>query len=130
MQSLSWKSGGAADWSGPYHLTATRFTYRHLIDLGPVTAAGLRLRAQWGEVEGAVGLILAGDMATRTTYTLSVWRAADDLTRWMRGAAHAGLMRDFRSKLASSAAESWSAAELDVAQAWTQALAAVPLAKS
>jgi hypothetical protein len=88
----------------------------------PVSWHGLRLRRGWPEIEGAVGLSLMSDIATRTTYTLSVWESASDLHRWVRSSSHLYLMRGYRPWLESSAADSWIAERFDLRSAWQEAM--------
>jgi heme-degrading monooxygenase HmoA len=120
MIRLPWVHGPLADWRGPRFVGATRFTYRHRRHLPLVFWNGLRLRAAWGENEGAIGLSIMADWRTRTTYTLSAWRSEDDLRRWVRGAAHARLMRAFAARLESMATHGWIEDDFDLRAAWAE----------
>jgi hypothetical protein len=109
MMRLKWKNGSVSRTDGTFMLSATRFTYRSLIDMPGVFWHGLGLRKSWSRIEGAVGVFLAGDFLKRTTYTVSVWNAEVDLHRWLASPDHARLMRLYRRRMQSSAAVSWNA---------------------
>lgn len=119
---LSWKRGSAAGYQGPFFVSATRFTYRHQWHMPLVFWHGLRLRGRWPHVEGAVGISIMADFLGRTTYTVSLWRRADDMRRWLGSPAHAPLMRGYRPRLESSAADGWEVDSFDLEAAWRQAL--------
>lgn len=127
MMPLKWRAGSLADWPGPYLVSTTRFTYRHLHRMPKVYWYGLKLRQSWPAVEGAVGLSIMSDLATKTTYTVPVWRGDADLLRWVRSADHAPLMRSFRPHLASSAAATWLPDRFELRSAWRDALTMVAL---
>ena len=127
MIRLKWRAGPLGDWPGPFFVNTTRFTYRSLHRMPQVYWHGLRLRRSWSLVEGAVGLSIMSDLATKTTYTVSVWRSEADLLRWVRSPDHAPLMRNFRPHLASSAAASWPTDRFELRSAWRDALTKVAL---
>ncbi|HEY7843497.1 MAG TPA: hypothetical protein VID30_07460 [Bradyrhizobium sp.] len=127
MMRLKWKLGMQSDWPGPYFVSATRFTYRSLRTMPLVYWHGLKLRRSWPAVDGAVGLSIMSDLATRTTYTVSVWRSEAVLLAWVRSSAHARLMRAFRARLRSSAADSWQTDHFELRQAWREAMRRVGL---
>lgn len=121
MMQLKWMPGSLANWDGPFYISTTRFTYRHLRHMPWVAWHGLRLRSGWAEVEGAVGLSISTDFFARTTYTVSVWRTQEDLRRWVRSPVHAALMRGYRPYLLNSAADGWLADSFDLRHAWKEA---------
>ena len=122
MRRIGWKAGPLADWPGPFYVSTTRFTYRAARTIPAVLWNGWQLRRAWEHNEGAVGLSMMAGFKERTTYTISVWRSKDDLERWLRSPAHLRLMRAFRSKLKSHAADAWTTDRFDLRAAWTEAL--------
>lgn len=127
MMRMKWRPGRHSDWSGPYFVSTTRFTYRSLRSMPHVYWHGLKLRQSWPAVDGAVGLSIMSDLTTKTTYTVSVWRSEADLLRWVRSPDHAPLMRRFRPRLASSAADSWITVTFELRSAWREALKKIAL---
>src|SRR5690348_1164439 len=113
MMRLPWRSGPARAERSVL-VSATRFTYRRAWHLPLVFWHGLRLRSGWDRVEGAVGVSIQADAATRTTYTVSVWQDEESLRRWLVSEHHARLMRDFRGRLASSASATWRTERFDL----------------
>jgi hypothetical protein len=125
MRQMKWKPGPLGTLCGPVFVSATRFTYKHFWHLWPVFSHGLALRSNWPGTEGAVGMIVAGDLLSKSTYTLPVWRSEDDLRRWINSPRHLALMREFRSKLKGSAAVGWTAEDFVLADAWARAMTEV-----
>lgn len=121
MTRLPWKGGALQMHSGPYFISATRFTYDTLRSLTTAMWHGLRLRATWPQVDG-VGLSVMVDVRTRSTYTISVWTSHAELQSWVRTAHHARLMKDCRPRLVDSAYEGWQATTLDLQECWRHAL--------
>jgi hypothetical protein len=122
MMRLPWRAGASTGWKGPVYVIATRFTYQQVRHMPLVYWHGLRLRHGWPRIEGAIGLSIMTDLATRSTYTLSVWRSPEDMHRWVRCSDHARLMRGYRPLLASSAADGWLAETFNLRTAWCEAL--------
>jgi hypothetical protein len=83
---------------------------------------GFRLRSGWPKIDGAIGISIAMDLASRTTYTVTAWRSPEDLKTWVRSPAHAPLMRNYRSRLQSSAADIWQVETFDLRAAWREAM--------
>jgi hypothetical protein len=121
MIRLPWRTGSAPG-SARVFLSATRFTYRSLRSMPAVFAHGLQLRAQWPMVDGAIGMRIAASLRDRTTYTLTVWSSEQDLDRWLVSPYHARLMREFRDRLESSCAVSWTAETFHPREAWTEGM--------
>lgn len=86
---------------------------------------GLRLRRGWPKIDGAIGVSIMSDIASKTTYTVTAWRSADDLRTWVRSPSHAKLMRADRRRLESSAADGWIVDTFDLKSAWREALTRV-----
>jgi hypothetical protein len=126
---LKWKPGPQSVCAGSYFVSATRFTYLSYMSMPLVFWHGLRLRRTWPAVDGAVGLSIKSDLKTKTTYTLSVWRRAEDLHRWVRSPRHARLMSMYGSRLNSSAVASWSSPAVDLRALWREAMNRVGLSE-
>lgn len=122
MTRLPWKAGALQMHSGPYYISATRFTYDNLRSLAAVLWHGWRLRCAWPQVDGAVGLSVMADLRTRSTYTVSVWTSHAELQSWVRTDHHARLMKAYRPRLVDSAYEGWQATTLDLQECWRHAL--------
>lgn len=122
MLRLPWKRGGG-DATGRVYVSATRFTYRHLADLPMVFVHGLRMRASWGLVDGAVGVFLGADARARTTYTVSAWRREADLRRWLRSPAHARVAAAYSPRMESDLAVGWETDAFDERSAWREGMA-------
>jgi heme-degrading monooxygenase HmoA len=95
---------------GPLYVSATRFTYRSLVDMPGVFLHGLRLS-------------IGADLLARTTYTVSAWRSETDLARWVRSPAHARLMGAYRRRMLDSRVVGWHVDRFVLRDAWTKALA-------
>jgi hypothetical protein len=89
-------------------------------DVPRVAAAGLRFRRDWPRIEGAVGLWVASTAGGRRQISVSVWRAPEDLKRFVRSPAHRKVMRDFRGA-GDLHTNAWMAERLDRALIWRQA---------
>ena len=113
-----WKPGPLAGMSGRVVVSATEFTYRRWRDMPLVWFHGLRLRRRWGELEGAIGLATAAEAFRPVTYTLSVWRAKEDLRRFLRSADHVELVRDFKRRQAGAASVVWEVEGFELRAAW------------
>jgi hypothetical protein len=123
MLRLSWQIGSSDGKAGPILWSATRFTYRRLVDMPGVFLHGLGLRRSWPEIEGAIGVFLAGDLFRRTTYTVSAWTDDASLRRWLRSPAHAQLVRRYLSRMQSSTVVTWQVARLRVRGTFAEGLA-------
>ncbi|MFI6290183.1 hypothetical protein ACIBEJ_01285 [Nonomuraea sp. NPDC050790] len=90
---------------GPHHpadtpllVSETDFRLHHIKDLPRACWAGWRLSRLWPGLEGAVALLLWADPLRRRIGSVSVWRSADDLDRFVRLRAHADIVRAYRGK--------------------------------
>jgi hypothetical protein len=126
---LSWKPGALAAWPGPYLVSATRFTYRRLVHMPGVFWNGMALRAMWPAFAGGVGVSLRGDLRTRSTYTVSVWRSPEDLRAFVGHPKHLSLMKRYGSRLESSASVTWTTDRIELRELWSlakQKVAGIP----
>ena len=114
-----WKRGPVRAHEGPVVVSATKFIYRRWAYMPRVWLNGWRLRRKWGSRPGAVGLYTAAESRRPVTYSLSVWVSEDDLRRFLRGAEHAPLMREFRDRLEATSVV-WEMDDFTPERAWRE----------
>src|SRR5262245_8310782 len=83
-----WKRGGLEPGPGAVHVSMNDYLLHRLRDVPRVAREGLRLRRRWPETEGALGLWVAAFRGGRRQVSISVWRAPDDLRRFVRSPEH------------------------------------------
>jgi len=115
-----WKSGTGPFPDGPVHVSMNDYLVHDVRDIPRVGIAGLRLRHAWPRTEGALGLWFAWRSSGRRQISVSVWRAPEDLKRFVRTPAHRRVMRDFRGA-GDLHTNAWTAERFDRAQIWRQA---------
>jgi hypothetical protein len=116
-----WKRGSeAAD--GRVVVSATRFRYRSVRDLAPVSVHALRLRRGWGARPGAVGLLTGSRPFEAVTYSLSVWTSEEGLRGFLRAPDHVDLMRRYRPRLLDVRSVVWETDDLRPAELWREGL--------
>ncbi len=115
-----WKQGSPEPFPGPVHVSMNDYLIHRLRDIPRVARAGLRLRRQWPETDGALGLWFASFRAGRRQVSVSVWRDSEDLRRFVRSAEHLRIMREFRDTGALHT-NAWTAERFDRELIWTQA---------
>jgi hypothetical protein len=124
MQQLKFKPGCLAVASGgPFFVSATRFTYKRFVHMPGVFLNGLSLRARWSGFAGSYGVSIRADLARRSTYTVSVWRSAEDLHAFVMDPGHVSLMTRYGRRLESSAKASWSTDRFSLSEMWELASA-------
>ena len=118
-----WRKGSAPPPHGPVHVSMNDYVVHRLRDVPAVWYEGLRFAAHWPRTEGALGLWIAG-FGKRQTVSISVWRSADDLRRFVRSPRHRKVMKRHRhtGDLVTTA---WPAARLDKQEIWEQGKARV-----
>ncbi|HZZ50300.1 MAG TPA: hypothetical protein VFE65_25710 [Pseudonocardia sp.] len=80
-------------------VSVTEFTARRARSLPGVFAYGLRLRAGWFAMDGAVGLFLWSQPSRLRGGSVSVWRDEASLRRFVRLPLHAEIVRRFRGRV-------------------------------
>ncbi len=116
-----WKDGAADSFAGPVHVSMNDYLIRRLRDIPRVAREGLRFRHRWPETEGALGLWVAALGGGRRQVSVSVWRAPEDLRRFVRSPEHLRIMREFRNAGALYT-NAWTAERLDRGLIWSQAV--------
>ncbi len=101
---------------------ATRFTFKHLRHMPLIIAHGMRLRNQWGNTPGAVGVSVAADILGRTTYSISVWDSEDSFRQWFLSDYHASLVKAYRKWVESSDSVRWHTGHFVPGEGWRQAM--------
>jgi hypothetical protein len=89
-------------------------------DIPRVALEGMRLRAQWPQTEGAVGLWMAAFRAGRRQVSVSIWDSPEALRRFVRSPRHLKTMRDFR-RTGDLITSPWTAEVCDRLSIWQQA---------
>jgi hypothetical protein len=103
-------------------VSATRFHYRSVRDLAPVSVHALRLRRGWDGRPGAVGLLTGSQPLKAVTYSLSVWTSEEHLRGFLRAPDHLDLMRRYRPRLLDVQSVVWETADLRPAELWREGL--------
>jgi hypothetical protein len=116
-----WQNGAEGAPEGPVHVSMNDYLIHRLRDVPRVARSGLGFRRAWPQTEGALGLWVASTSDGRRQVSVSVWKAPEDLRRFVRTPAHLRVMRDFRhtGELFTNA---WTAPTLDRSLIWRQAV--------
>jgi hypothetical protein len=115
-----WKSGSLDPGTGPVHVSMNDYLIHRLRDIPRVAWEGMRLGRRWPDTEGALGLWFASFKGGRRQVSVSVWRSAEDLRRFVRSAEHLRIMREYRDAGALYT-NAWTAERLDRELIWRQA---------
>lgn len=115
-----WKTGEEPLADGPVHVSMNDYLVHGIRDIPGVAIAGLRFRHAWPETEGALGLWFASTITARRQISVSIWRAPDDLKRFVHSPLHRQVMRDFRDA-GDLHTNAWTAERFDRALIWRQA---------
>jgi hypothetical protein len=117
-----WKAGSVTPGPNPVLVSATRFLYRRRRYLVPVSFHAWRLRRSWDRRRGTIGLFTGGELRAPATYSLSVWRDADDLQAFLRAPEHMRLMLGFRERIQRTWSVSWEMPTFTPDAAWREGL--------
>jgi hypothetical protein len=96
------------------------YLIHRLRDIPRVALEGLRLRSDWPQTEGALGLWVASLRGGRRQVSVSVWRSPEDLRRFVRSPEHLRIMREYRDTGALYT-NAWTAERFDRELVWVQA---------
>ena len=92
-----WKAGSPEPPAGPVHVSMNDYLIHRLRDIPRVAREGFRLRGNWPETEGALGLWFAAFRGGRRQVSISIWREPEDLKRFVRSPEHLRIMREYRT---------------------------------
>jgi hypothetical protein len=90
------------------------YLIHRLRDIPRVAREGFRLRTNWPETEGALGLWMAAFRGGRRQVSISIWRGPEDLKRFVRSPEHLRIMREYRTTGALYT-NAWAAERFDPA---------------
>jgi hypothetical protein len=114
-----WKLGSREPTAGAVHVSMNDYLIHRLRDIPRVAREGFRLRSNWPETEGALGLWFAAFKGGRRQVSISIWREPEDLKRFVRSPEHLRIMREYRTTGALYT-NAWSAERFDPALIWKQ----------
>lgn len=115
-----WKNGAPIAHAGPVHVSMNDYLIHRLRDIPRVAREGMILRHGWPETEGALGLWVGTLRGGQRQVSVSVWRDADALKRFVRSPGHLRIMREFRD-VGSLYTNAWTTERLDRGLIWRQA---------
>jgi len=119
---IGWRAGSVdADPDQPVFVSLTDFQIHHARHAPGAWRTGLRLRRSWPRLEGAIGLWLWNEPLTLRSGSVSVWRAEEDLARFIRSPVHLTIMREYRARM-SGVSAGWTAQAFDRTAIWNQAV--------
>lgn len=101
-------------------VSVTDFTAESLLDLPGIAHAGYRLRRDWPELEGAVGMWLWSSPLERRTGSVSVWTGETALRGFVKWPLHVEIMHKYRRR-GSIRATTWTAERSDRGEVWRAA---------
>lgn len=114
--------GGPHDISSSSVVSLTDFHYQAAQDLAGFTDVALELRQSWPIMEGAVGLWLWAWPEQLRGGSVSVWRAPEDLRRFVRWPLHQEVMNAWRER-GTVVHTMWPAHTRDLEAQWANAVA-------
>ena len=122
IQKIPWTKGAAANGSTAVGgvVSATRTRVQRYRDLPAISWRGLRLRAAWPEMPGAIGIQVASQPLRRITWTITLWESERDLKEFVRSQPHLDTLRPFRSRM-SVAGATWETNQFVLKDAWAEA---------
>lgn len=115
-----WKRGAERLPRGTVHVSMNDYLVHRVRDIPRVALEGMRFRHAWPRTEGALGLWVAAFDAGRRQVSVSIWRDAEDLRRFVRSPRHLHIMRTFRDAGALYTT-AWSSQSFDPESIWRQA---------
>lgn len=120
---LPWTAGPHDGFDGPVVVSLTDFQYRSLEDLKECVPLGMELGRSWPIMNGAVGLWLWSKPQQLRIGSVSVWRDAADLWRFVRWPVHQNVVREFRDRgHVTAATTTWTEQRFDPERVWPEAV--------
>jgi len=114
-----WIAGSAAGTAGPVLVSVTDFRVHSRRDLPGVYRAGLRLRRDWPQLTGAVGMWLWTAPRQGRCGSVSVWLDEQAMYQFVARPDHVQIMRHYRGR-GSIRATVWTDAEPDRGAIWAR----------
>ena len=107
-----WTNGPESRHASNVFVSVTRFQTSRILDLPGIAIAGIALKRRWQELPGAIGTWLWVDIASRSSGSVSVWRAESDMRSFVRWKPHVEIVKRYRAAgvMTSTA---WVAPRLD-----------------
>lgn len=115
-----WKRGSLEPGAASVHVSMNDYLIDRRRDIPRVAREGFRLRRRWPHTDGALGLWMAAFKGGRRQVSISVWRAPEDLRRFVRSPEHVRIMREFKDA-GMLYTNAWTAERFDPALIWQQA---------
>jgi hypothetical protein len=107
-----WTNGPESRNAGHVFVSVTHFQASRILDLPGIALAGIGLKRRWLELPGAIGTWLWVDIGSRSSGSVSVWRAEADMRNFVRWKPHVEIVKRYRTAgvMTSTA---WIAPRLD-----------------
>lgn len=107
-----WTNGPESGDASNVFVSVTRFEASRILYLPGIALAGIRLKRRWQDLPGAIGTWLWVDIASRSSGSVSVWRAESDMRSFVRWKPHVEIVKRYRAAgvMTSTA---WVAPRLD-----------------
>lgn len=120
LVSSDWLAGPQDGPSTPVVVSFTDFRATTDDELAEIFRTGLELGASWPIMSGAVGVWLWGKPRELRGGSVSVWKSADDLRRFVRWPVHAAIVKAWRPRI-EVRSERWEDERFAADQAWLRA---------
>ncbi|MCA2225157.1 hypothetical protein [Nonomuraea aurantiaca] len=115
-----WTSGPAADIVGPVLVAVTAYQADRARDLPGIYRAGIALRRDWPDLEGAVGMWLWTRPLELRCGSVSIWRDEQALRGFVGWPEHVTIVRRYRGR-GRLTSTTWNAAGFEPAAIWSEA---------
>ncbi|MFD1935971.1 hypothetical protein ACFSKW_31320 [Nonomuraea mangrovi] len=104
-----WVPGPDANHEQPVKVMASRFELRSILHVPGFLVQAMRILLQARRSPGAVGATLKAAPLRRTFWTLSAWTSDEALSTFARSQPHRGIIGAYRTRMAGSTFEFWTA---------------------
>ena len=117
-----WKRGPASNSGGPFMVSLTQYTPRHLTDVADIWRASEKLGDQLAEIDGAVGVMTYVQPGRRHVGSLSIWADDNGLTQFIKLPYHLEIMDKYRPRGLPIRSAKWWTSEFRVHAALNHSL--------
>jgi len=107
-----WTNGQESRDASNVFVSVTRFEASRILDLPGIAITGIALKRRWQELPGAIGTWLWVDIASRSSGSVSVWRAESDMRSFVRWKPHVEIVKRYRAAGVMTST-TWIAPRLD-----------------